>query len=210
VLEPRYSTFILNCPPNMRGLLDQSIVDVLHQVGGTWRPDPTRPPLPPQPDVLKYPVTPVSATATSGNPALAIDGMSDFGWNGEATQTLWTSEGPLPQSVTLDLGGVYSGVDMLTCLSRQDTATPFVLANFDTAGNITAYRVSVSEDGTRFREVARGQWAADHTLKQARFRPARGRYLRLEALATADGGAAVASEIDCGGAEDPPRGGEPR
>ena len=69
---------------------------------------------------------------------------------------------------------------------------------------------SFSEDGARFREVARGQWAPDHTLKQARFFPARGRYVRLEALATAGGGAAVASEIDCGGADDRPRGGEPR
>jgi alpha-L-fucosidase len=155
-------------------------------------------------------VTPVSATATSGNAALAIDGMSDFGWNGEATQTLWTSDLPLPQSVTLDLGGVYSGIDMLTYLPRQDTATPFVLANFDTAGNVTAYRVSASEDGTRFREVARGQWMADHTLKQARFHPTRARYLRLEALDTAGGGAAVASEIDCGGVDDRPEGGEPR
>jgi alpha-L-fucosidase len=210
VLEPRYSTFILNCPPNMQGLLDQSIVDVLQQVGGTWRPNPSRPPLPPQPDVLRYPVTPVSATATSGNAALAIDGMSDFGWNGQATQTLWTSGGPLPQSVTLDLGGVYSGIDMLTYLPRQDTPTPFVLANFDTTGNVTAYRVSASDAGTRFREVARGQWAPDHTLKQARIFPTRARYLRLEALDTAGGGAAVAGEIDCGGADDRPERAGPR
>jgi alpha-L-fucosidase len=206
MLEPRYCTFILNCPPNPQGLLDQGIVDVLHQTGQSWRPDLSRPPLPPQPDVLRHPVTPVSATASSGNAALAIDGHSDFGWNGEADQTLWTSDAPLPQSITLDLGSPYSGIDTLTYLPRQDTSTPFVLADFDTTGNISAYRVLVSEDGARFREVAQGRWAADHTLKQARFFPARARYVRLEARATAGGGAAVASEIDCGGADLPPDG----
>jgi alpha-L-fucosidase len=210
VLEPRYCTFILNCPPNLQGLLDQSVVDVLRQVGASWRPDLSRAPLASQPDVLRYPVTPVTATGTSGDASLAIDGMSDFGWNGEPTQTLWVSDASLPQSVTLDLGSVHSGIDMLTYLPRQDTANPFVLSDFDTAGDITAYRVLVSEDGTWFREVARGQWAADHTLKQARFSPARARCVRLEALDAAGGGGAVASEIDCGGADFPPDGGGAR
>ena len=199
VLEPRYCTFILNCPPNPRGLLDPSVVETLHEVGERRRPDTSRPPLPAQPDVLRHPVTPVSATAPA-----AADGHSDFGWNGQADQTLWTA-GPLPQSVTLDLGRPYAGIDTLTYLPRQDTETPWSFERFVTDGNITRYRVWVSVDGTSFRKVAGGPWAADHMLKQARFRPATARYVRLEALAAVGGAAPIASEIGCGGTNTRPR-----
>ena len=196
VLEPRYCTFILNCPPNPQGLLDASIVDTLHTVGSRWRPNRTRPPLPPQPDVT-HPITSASATATSGDPHAAIDGHSDFGWNGQADQTLWQPTDPLPQSVTLDLGRVRAGLDTLTYLPRQDTATPFAYS-YLTDGNITGYRVEVSLDGSRFHEVTHGSWPPDHTLKQAHFHPTRARYVRLEALSTAGSAPAQASELGCG------------
>jgi alpha-L-fucosidase len=205
VLEERYCSFILNCPPNPRGLLDQSVVDTLHEVGRRWRPDKSRPPLPAQPDVLRHPVTPVSASATSGTAAAAVDGHSDFGWNGQADQTLWTSSGPLPQSATLDLGRVFARLDTLTYLPRQDTVTDFAFDEFITEGDITGYRVSVSIDGAAFKEVAHGSWAADNTIKHARFRPARARYVRLEALSAVGGGAAMASAIDYGGTNVRPR-----
>src|SRR5262245_10333295 len=138
VLEPRYCSFILNCPPNPQGLLDASVVETLRQVGERWSPDRTRPPLPAQPDQLRYPITSVSATATSGTAAAAIDGHSDFGWNGLADQTLWQAADSLPQSVTLDLGRTYAGIDTLTYLPRQDAATPYAY-DFHTDGNITAF-----------------------------------------------------------------------
>jgi hypothetical protein len=47
-------------------------------------------------------------------------------------------------------------------------------------------------------------WAADHTLKQAYFPPARARYVRLEATSTAGGAGAIASEIDTGELNRPP------
>jgi alpha-L-fucosidase len=203
VLEPRYCTFILNCPPNPRGLLDQSTVDTLRQVGARWSPDRGRPPLPAQPDQLRYPVTPVSATATSGDPARAIDGHSDFGWNGQADQTLWQAGDAAPR-ITLDLGRVYAGVDTLTYLPRQDTATPYAYDHL-TDGNITAFRIESSADGHRFREVARGAWAPDKTLKRARFDAPPLRYLRLTAHATVGDVHATASEIGCGGTNTPPR-----
>jgi alpha-L-fucosidase len=145
-----------------------------------------------------------SATATSGNPALAIDGISDFGWNGEATQTLWQSDAGLPQAITLDLGRVYQGIDHLTYLPRQDTTAPYTFSGFITDGNITGYGIAVSSDGALFQEVASGTWAADHTLKQAYFQPARARYVRLEATSAAGGGGVTASEIDTGGLNCPP------
>jgi alpha-L-fucosidase len=197
VLEPRYCTFILNCPPNPQGRLDDGVVATLAEVGRRWRPDASRPPLPAQPDVLRYPVTPVSAGA-------AFDGHSDFGWNGQADQTLWTA-GPLPRSVTLDLGRPYAGIDTLTYLPRQDTESAWSFERFVTDGNITAHRISVSVDGATFRTVSRGSWAADHALKRARFRPATARYVRLEALSAVGGAAAIASELGCGGTDTRPR-----
>jgi alpha-L-fucosidase len=197
VLEPRYCTFILNCPPNPQGLLDASIVETLRQVGTQWRPDRTRPPLPAQPDILTNPFTPLSVTATSGNPSALIDGHSDFGWNGQADQTLWQSTAPLPQSVTLDLGRTHPHLDTVTYLPRQDTATNYSY-DYLTEGNITGYRIELSLNGTRFHHVAQGTWPADHTHKQAQFRPSPARFVRLTAVSTVGGGAATASEIACG------------
>lgn len=191
VLEERYCTFILNCPPNPRGLLDDSVVDVLREAGRTWRPDRGRAPLPAQPDVPRYPLTPASATVPA-----AVDGHSDYGWDGQADQTLAT----LDPSVTLDLGRAFTGIDALTYLPRQDTETPHSFERFVTAGNVTAYRVSASMDGSSFRPVAEGRWAPDHALKQARFRHrVTARYLRLEALSAVGDGPGIASEIGCGG-----------
>ncbi|TDV48040.1 alpha-L-fucosidase [Actinophytocola oryzae] len=204
VLEPRYCTFILNCPPNPRGLLDPSVVATLHEVGERWSPDRSRPPLPPQPDQLVHPVTPVAATASSGSAALAIDGHSDFGWNGLADQTLWQAEGPRPQTLTLDLGRPYSGIDTLTYLPRQDAVTPYAY-DFRTEGNITGYRVSASTDGVHFHELARGTWPGDNTLKRARFRAGRIRHLRLEVRSTVDDAPATVSELNCGGTDTRPR-----
>ncbi|HEU5107392.1 MAG TPA: discoidin domain-containing protein, partial [Micromonosporaceae bacterium] len=197
VLEPRYCTFILNCPPNPQGLLDATVVETLRTVGANWRPDRRRPPLPAQPDQPRRQLTPVSATATSGTAAAVIDGHSDFGWNGQADQTLWQSTGPLPQAITVDLGRTRSGIDTVSYLPRQDTATNYRY-DYRTEGNITGYRVETSVDGARFREVAHGSWAGDHTLKHARFRPVRARYVRLRALATVGGATAIASEIGIG------------
>jgi alpha-L-fucosidase len=133
----------------------------------------------------------------------AIDGHSDFGWNGQADQTLWTSTGP-PQALTLDLGRPYAGVDTVTYLPGQDTATNWS-NDYLTDGSVTAYEVSVSIARGRWTQVARGAWPADHTLKQARFAPVNARYVRLDVLATQGGGPALASEIGCGGTHSAPR-----
>lgn len=190
-LESRWSTFILNCPPGPRGLLDATIVNRLHEVGGLWRPNPDRPPLPPQPARLTHPMTPVAANATSGDAAKAIDGYSDY--NGGAQQTLWQSSAQLPQSVTLDLGTVRPGIDMLTYLPRQDMQN----GQYVTTGNVTGFRVDTSTDGVHFTAAAQGGWAADKTLKSTKFASRPARYVRFTATA-AKGGAAMASQLDCG------------
>ena len=48
-------------------------------------------------------------------------------------ESLWTSSGALPQSVTIDLGKSYDSIDMLEYLPQRHTGT--------TAGNITSYTV---------------------------------------------------------------------
>src|SRR5205823_4024083 len=102
------------------------------------------------------------------------------------------------------LGKVYGGLDTFTYLPRQDTETAYSFASFIIEGDVTAYRISVSTNGTGFREVAQGDWAADHTRKFARFRPSVARYLRFEALA-AVGGTAITSELNVGGLNTRPR-----
>lgn len=194
VLESRYCNFLLNCPPNNQGLLDTNIVNRLAQVGAQWSgPNTSRAPLPAQPDVLLYPITPVSASATSGTANNAIDGISD---NLGGTQTLWQSSSSLPQSVTADLGKIYNNIDMITYLPRQDSST---------TGNITSYRLYVSTDNTNFTQVASGTWAADKVMKRVKFTPSNARYVRLEVVA-ANGGYGIVSEFDIGGFANKPIG----
>ena len=168
----------------------------VHSVWSAWPFHPKS--LCPSTAAAASPLVAVAATATSGNPAAPIDGHSDFGWNGQADQTLWTSDASLPQAVTLDLGRVRHGIDTMTYLPRQDTTTPFTYS-YLTDGNVTSYRITASRDGTDFRPVTTGTWPADHTLKTARFHRISARYLRLEARGVVGtSGAAVASEIGCG------------
>ena len=77
-LEPKWTNFLLNCPPNRDGKLDPPRSStLLRDVGAAWTPNPARPPLPAQPPQNERPYTPVSATATSGDADAAIDGKND-------------------------------------------------------------------------------------------------------------------------------------
>ena len=84
VLEPRWTNFLLNCPPNRDGLLDAAIVTRLGEVGAAWSPNASRPPLPAQGAADRIPVHAGGATATSGTAANAIDGINDNDRN-----TIW-------------------------------------------------------------------------------------------------------------------------
>jgi alpha-L-fucosidase len=187
LLEPRWTNFLLNCPPNRDGLLDDAIVSRLAEVGAVWRPDPARPPLPPQGPQNRDPYTPVSAAATSGSAANAIDGNNDWG-----RYTVWVSTGPLPQSVTIDLGQTKPDVGFVGYVPRY-------VANQgpSSEGAITAYRVLVSGDGATFSEAAAGSWPGDGKMKAVSFGPVPARYVRVEALA-AMGTNAAATELTVG------------
>ncbi|PNG22501.1 RICIN domain-containing protein [Streptomyces cahuitamycinicus] len=158
-LEPKYTSFILNCPPNRNGLLDTNVVNRLAEVGAAWSPDTSRPPLPTQPLRAEHPVTPVNAYATAfrtgEGPLHAIDGLSDVRY-----ETCWSTWSlPLPQSITIDLGGVWSNVSTLEYLPKQWNRTN------STDGDITSYTILTSTDGVTFTQVSTGTWAGNGKYK---------------------------------------------
>jgi hypothetical protein len=151
-------------------------------------------------------VTAVAATASSSaagsNASAAIDGINDGGWPDRTTQTLWVSAGPPPQSLTVDLGTVHDGVDMVTYLPPQ--FAPKVAQ--DASGRITGYRLSASTDGIAYQPLvlragSDGQWPADMSMKAALFQPVQARYLRLD-ITAASGGVVKVSEVDFGTSND--------
>ncbi len=186
-IEPLWTNFLLNCPPNRDGLLPPEIVSRLAEVGAAWSPNTSRPPLPAQPPQIDVAYDPVGATATSGNGGFAVDGKDDW-----YTYSVWESSGALPQSVTVDLGQSRPDVSVLNYVPRY-----VAQVGPSTDGAITSYNVSVSTDGTTFTIVASGDWPASGLMKTASFAPVAARYVRLEATA-ANGAIAAATEIAVG------------
>lgn len=125
----------------------------------------------------------MTATATSAQagygPELAIDGDPATFWHSR-----FSPPEPLPQSITLDLGGVYD----LTGLRYRPRG------DGNPTGTVTAYTIAVSTDGQEFTPVATGVWPGDAATQVAAFRAPGVRAIRLEATAGA-GGFAVAAEL---------------
>jgi len=187
-LEPKWTNFVLNCPPNRNGTLDPAIVTLLRGVGAAWTANLGRPSLPAQGPQNEHPYTPVSAMASSGDANAAIDGKNDTEYI-----SMWQPTGALPQSITLDLGQArpQPEVGWLGCLPR------YHIEKSSKDGNVTAYRVLTSTDGSNFSEAATGTWAADGRMKVATFGPTPARYVRFE-IRAANGSPAV-TEITVGG-----------
>ena len=192
-LNPIYCNYQLNCPPNQTGQLDAAIVTQLAAVGAAWNP-PARTPLPKQPPMIQQPMTPVSATATSGTAFNAIDGFNDRDVLA-SYESLWQLTGALPQSVTLNLGKSYNNIDALFYLPRRDG---------NAAGNITSYQISVSSNGTTFTQVTSGTWAADATVKRVFFPKQTAQYVQLTATAVSSGTSAVICDVAVGDTTPPP------
>ncbi|MCJ8014215.1 discoidin domain-containing protein [Paenibacillus sp. KQZ6P-2] len=132
------------------------------------------------------PQSQMTATATSqetsgeNNAAsMAIDGNPQTIWH-----TKWDKSNPLPQSITLNLGGTYK-INKITYLPRQSGDN----------GKITSYNVYVSTDGATFTKVASGNWASDSAEKAASFTGTNASHVKLEATAGV-GGWASAAEIN--------------
>ncbi|WP_329271128.1 RICIN domain-containing protein [Streptomyces pseudovenezuelae] len=192
-LEPKYTSFILNCPPNRDGRLDTNIVTRLAEVGAAWSPNTSRPPLPAQMPRAEHPVTPVSAYATGFHtgegPMRAIDGLSDKDY-----ETCWStwSQATLPHAITIDLGGVWSNISTLEYLPKQWNRSN------TTDGDITSYTISTSTDGTNFTVAASGTWAGDRVTKVAEWPARNAGYVRIQVNA-ATGGYANVNAVRIGG-----------
>jgi alpha-L-fucosidase len=186
-LEASYTNFILNCPPNREGLLDQAILDILTQVGSSWTPNASRAPLPAQVPLNEHPYMPTGATATSGTASSAIDGVNDVGVN-----TVWTSSTSFPQSLTLDLGSVKPDVGYFGYLPGYAGNGP------TTNGSITSYKILVSSDNSVYSPATSGTWPGDGKYQGVLFGPVAARYVRLEADAVNGTGGAQATEVVVG------------
>ncbi|MFD5747466.1 RICIN domain-containing protein [Streptomyces sp. NPDC127033] len=197
-LEPKYTSFLLNCPPNRNGRLDTNIVNRLAEVGAAWTPDTSRPPLPAQPLRAEHPVTPVNAYATDFHtgegPLNAIDGLSDRGL--ESCWSTWNLS--LPQAITVDLGGVWSNISTLEYLPKQWNRTN------STDGDITSYTIHTSTDGVTFTQAATGTWTGDRTLKLAEWPARKAGFVRIKAD-TATGDYANIGNLRIGGRTAKPR-----
>ncbi|GAA5344377.1 TIM-barrel domain-containing protein [Planifilum fimeticola] len=133
-------------------------------------------------DPRQIPQSRMTATATSEeegrDPAEhAIDGNKMTMWH-----TDWSKKDPLPQSITLHLGGEYR-IDEVRYLPRQDTGTN---------GIITKYQLLASTDGIHYHEVAGGSWAQDKTEKRIRFSPVDAAYIQMVAVEGVNGYASAA------------------
>jgi alpha-L-fucosidase len=180
-LEPKYTTLILNCPPNRGGMLDANIVTRLAEVGAAWIPNPRRAALPAQPLRCEHPITPVAAYATGFHtgegPLNALDGRSD-----KDVETCWSTWSlPLPQSITIDLGGVWSNVCALEYLPKQWNRTG------TRNGDITAATIATSADGVTFSTVAVVSWSGGATTKSAEWAPVDAGFLRITVDAATGG-----------------------
>ncbi|MET9789053.1 RICIN domain-containing protein [Streptomyces canus] len=193
-LEPKYTSFILNCPPNRNGLLDTNVVNRLAEVGAAWSPNASRPPLPTQLLRAEHPVTPVNAYATGFHtgegPFNAIDGLSDARY--ETCWSTWGLPAPLPQSLTIDLGGVWNNVSTLEYLPKQWGR------NDSTDGDITSYTILTSTDGVTFTQVANGTWAGNRKTKVVEWPNRNVGFVRIQVNA-ATGGYANVSGVRIGG-----------
>jgi len=128
----------------------------------------------------------MTATATSSqlipdhHPRNAIDGSRTTMWH-----TRWNPvKDPLPQSITLDLGGIYDVAELVY--------VPRITGGRN--GIVTAYTLDGSVDGETFTELAQGTWADDTALKSAELDAPGVRFLRME-VREGYGGYASAAEI---------------
>jgi alpha-L-fucosidase len=201
--DPVWCNVAPNLPPDRSGLIQDSYVTWLRQLGQSWTP-PARASLPTQGPHMDYVITAVNASATSNtaNAHFVMDGVSDGGFADHYEQYLWSSSGALPQSATVDLGAAYYNIEMCSYLPKQIARQD--ASGFDSSAVITGYKIYYSLDNTTFTPVTlssgyNGIWTGDNTMKYALFAPVHARYMRLEATAVRSGSVATISELDFGG-----------
>lgn len=137
-------------------------------------------------NTISHSLMSVTASSEQNSPAevalasYAIDDDPDTFWHSEWDPSYLS----LPQSITLDLGSVYS-VEVLRYLPRQDLDH----------GMIGGYNIYASTNGTNFTLVKSGVWQLTYNEKTVFFAPTSARYIKLEAT-SALWNVAAAAEIN--------------
>ena len=167
---------MFNCMPNHDSLLETLYIDLLSEIGQKWKPKLQRAPLPLQDKPIIYEVACDTATSTSGNAYNAVDAAKIGG----ANYTDRGSSDQLPQSLTLDLGTTYSGIELLQIVPKHHCkpAPETKLAE----GNITHCKIYSSEDGQKFTLLSEQQWKSHRNMKTMEFAPSVLRFILLEIL----------------------------
>lgn len=136
---------------------------------------------------MNHPITPFAATATSGHAYSAIDGHNDRYY-----YSVWESTKSFPQTITIDLGEVLDGINLLYYVPKYK---PVIVPM--TEGSIKKYKLYKSSDFKEFIQIAEGEWDGISKMKVAEFNSVKARYIRLEIL-SANGNFAAATEIMIG------------
>lgn len=193
--EARYCNFMLNCMPNRDGLLDDNYIALLKEIGSLWSPDTTRAPLPEQQINIRYESEIASASATSGEAANLIAARQN-----DTDYTIWNSENETNPSITLDLGKIYSNVNILNFVQAHNCKPAPERALTD--GNILSAKLYASIDGKEFHLVAKGEWQADAKMRSMEFTPTAAQYLRLD-IDSYNGDNAIIIEMQAGNYQEP-------
>ena len=189
MLEPRWTNFLLNCPPNRDGLLDAAIVTRLGEVGAAWSQNASRPPLPAQGPQIEHPVHAGPARPRpAAPPPTPIDGINDYN-----------------RIHDLALDRRAAAVDHDRSRRRRSptsACSPTCPSTRQRGADRRRDHVVRDPDQHERHDVHRGDrrapGPADGKMKVATFGPVAARYVRLEARAVNGGTAAAATEITVG------------
>ncbi|MDW7693723.1 alpha-L-fucosidase [Flammeovirgaceae bacterium SG7u.111] len=188
--EARYCNFMLNCMPNREGLLDDIYIGMLTEIGQKWKPDTSRPALPPQGRQIVESIPFASVVASSGNATYLHDARQI-----QTNHFHWESSAEFPQTITMDLGKIEEGVDALMIVPNHRCKPYPEMALAE--GNIMNIKLFSSTDGLNFEEVSSQRWGADATYKSLNFEKTKARYFRLDIL-EANGEKAIIAELEIG------------
>lgn len=189
--ESRYCNFMLNCMPNRDGLLDDIYIDMLSEIGNKWKADTTRALLPDQGPQIWETLPVKEVTATSGIAANLIDERKEQG----ANYNDWEADGPLPQTLIIDLGKIQEDVGVLMLVNKH-RCKPYPEAALE-EGNVTKWRLFISGDGVTYKRVGNETIFRQPGYTSIGFTPKQIRYLKLQ-ITEANGDKAIINEIEVG------------
>ena len=177
--------------PNRDGLLDPLYLNLLNEIGQNWKADANRPVLPAQKPQMIESIPVQWANATSGIAEYLYDGTKIAGKN----YYTWESDSVFPQTILIDLGKVYTDVDLINIIPKHrcKPAPETALAK----GNITKCELFGSIDNINFTKLTDKNWPENSSYRALDFEKSQIRYLKLNIL-EAVGENAIITELEIG------------